>query len=83
MKSIIKKIKKNKEIFFTGKRIDNGEEIKGRSIITLIDKGKEKRFMLKTGDAVQTPFYDDYGNCFQITGKFYLVDSSTINIIKS
>lgn len=69
-----------RELIFRGKRLDNGEWVQGRSILTLITGQPEelKVYIPQSGELFSAEEGKTTGNLFSINGTFYKVDPKTI-----
>ena len=68
-----------REILFKAKRIDNGEWVQGRNILTLIpDQSEELEVYIAQSGAGCSADIDEAGNLLLIKGELYKVDPETV-----
>lgn len=68
-----------REILFKAKRIDNGEWVQGRNILTLIpNQSEELEVYIAQSGAGYSVDIDEAGNLLLIKGELYKVDPETV-----
>ena len=68
-----------REILFRGKRLDNGEWVQGRNILTLIlDQSEELEVYIAQSGAGYSADIDEAGNLLLTKGELYKVDPETV-----
>ena len=72
---------KHKDITFHAKRKDTGEEVTGKTLITLksCTTGEERKFMTQQGEDIYAAFDFD-GNCVQLEGMMYQIDPLSLTM---
>lgn len=70
-----------KNIIFKGRRADNGELVQGGSVVTMIHGANDKRLYIIPSDSeIIAPFWDDSGNCYQVSSDFILIEPNTLEM---
>lgn len=69
-----------RDLIFRAKRLDNGEWVQGRSILTLItdDSEEMKFYMPQAGELFSAEAGETTGDIWSINGTFYKVDPETV-----